>query len=77
MAFHVSGGTTEAVLVTPDKDEILHAEIVASSLDLKGGQAVDRGRGAAGTAVPRRAGTGKAGSLLGIPHQGAPGDEGL
>lgn len=42
LAFHVSGGTTEAVLVTPDKDEILHAEIVASSLDLKGGQAVDR-----------------------------------
>lgn len=42
LAFHVSGGTTEAVLVTPDQDEILHAEIVASSLDLKGGQAVDR-----------------------------------
>ena len=42
LAFHVSGGTTEAVLVTPDENEILHAEIVASSLDLKGGQAVDR-----------------------------------
>ena len=42
LAFHVSGGTTEAVLVTPSREEILHAEIVASSLDLKGGQAVDR-----------------------------------
>lgn len=42
LAFHVSGGTTEAVLVTPDQEEILHAEIVARSLDLKGGQAVDR-----------------------------------
>lgn len=42
LAYHVSGGTTEAVLVTPDPDRIFHCEIVASSLDLKGGQAVDR-----------------------------------
>lgn len=42
IAFHVSGGTTEALLVTPDKDEIVKAQIIAQSLDLKAGQAVDR-----------------------------------
>lgn len=35
IAFHVSGGTTEALLVKPDKDEIIKAEIIAESLDLK------------------------------------------
>ena len=42
IAFHLSGGTTEALLVTPDEDSILRAEIIAQSLDLKAGQAVDR-----------------------------------
>lgn len=42
IAFHVSGGTTEAVYVTPDADSIFNCEIIASSLDLKAGQAVDR-----------------------------------
>ncbi|MBQ8980921.1 MAG: peptidase M22 [Eubacterium sp.] len=42
IAFHLSGGTTEALLVTPDKDEIVKAEIIAESLDLKAGQAIDR-----------------------------------
>lgn len=42
IAFHVSGGTTEALLVTPDKDNIINCEIIASSTDLKAGQAVDR-----------------------------------
>ncbi len=42
LAFHVSGGTTEAVIVSPDKDNILRTQLVASSLDLKAGQAVDR-----------------------------------
>lgn len=42
LAFHVSGGTTDALLVTPHKDEIIKAEMLASSLDLKAGQAVDR-----------------------------------
>ena len=41
-AFHVSGGTTEAVLVTPDDDEIIKAQIVSESTDLKAGQAIDR-----------------------------------
>ena len=42
LAFHVSGGTTEALLVEPHPDEILTARAVARSLDLKAGQAVDR-----------------------------------
>ncbi|MFR5877039.1 MAG: peptidase M22 [Eubacterium sp.] len=42
VAFHLSGGTTEALLVTPDKDEIIKAEIIAESTDLKAGQAIDR-----------------------------------
>ena len=42
LAFHVSGGTTEAVLVTPDSDNIFNCEIVGQTLDLHAGQAVDR-----------------------------------
>ncbi len=42
LAFHVSGGTTDAVLVHPDKEEILSCEVVARSLDLKAGQLIDR-----------------------------------
>ena len=38
LAFHVSGGTTQALLV----DGMLDARLIASSLDLKAGQAVDR-----------------------------------
>ncbi len=42
IAFHVSGGTTEALLVSPDKDEIIKCKLLASSSDLKAGQAIDR-----------------------------------
>lgn len=42
IAFHVSGGTTEAVLVQPDVNKIIKTQLIASSLDLKAGQAVDR-----------------------------------
>ncbi len=42
IAFHLSGGTTEALLVKPDKEKIFNIECVAKSLDLKAGQAVDR-----------------------------------
>ena len=42
IAFHVSGGTTEAVLVKPDKNNIFRAEIVGRTLDLHAGQGVDR-----------------------------------
>lgn len=42
IAFHVSGGTTEAVLVIPDKENIFSTKLAAQSLDLKAGQAIDR-----------------------------------
>ena len=42
LAFHLSGGTTEALLVKPDDNEIIKAEIISQSLDLKAGQAIDR-----------------------------------
>lgn len=42
VAFHLSGGTTEALLVSPDEKEIISVRRIASSLDLKAGQAVDR-----------------------------------
>lgn len=42
IAFHLSGGTTEAVLVRPDCENIISTEIIAKSLDLKAGQAIDR-----------------------------------
>lgn len=38
LAFHVSGGTTQALLV----EGMLDAKLIATSLDLKAGQAVDR-----------------------------------
>ncbi|MDD6727815.1 MAG: peptidase M22 [Eubacteriales bacterium] len=42
IAFHVSGGTTEALYIKPDKENIIKADIVAQSNDLKAGQAIDR-----------------------------------
>lgn len=42
IAFHISGGTTEAVLCTPDKENIFNCRVLLSSSDLKAGQAVDR-----------------------------------
>ncbi len=42
LAFHVSGGTTEALLVTPDQQGMPQTRLAACSLDLKAGQAVDR-----------------------------------
>ncbi len=42
IAFHVSGGTTEAVLVKPDAEKIFKTEIVGRTLDLHAGQAIDR-----------------------------------
>lgn len=42
IAFHVSGGTTEALLVEPDDNEIIKATTIAGSNDLKAGQAIDR-----------------------------------
>lgn len=42
LAFHVSGGTTEAVLVGYDEETVFTAELVAKTLDLNAGQLVDR-----------------------------------
>ena len=42
MAFHVSGGTTDLVLCEPDDERVIKVTPVASSSDLKAGQAVDR-----------------------------------
>lgn len=42
LAFHVSGGTTEAILVSPDKEKIIKTEIAAHTLDLNAGQLIDR-----------------------------------
>lgn len=42
IAFHLSGGTTEALLVTPDEEDIIKTQIIAQSTDLKAGQAIDR-----------------------------------
>ena len=42
LAFHVSGGTTEALLVEPDDRDLFRCTLAASSLDLKAGQAIDR-----------------------------------
>ncbi len=42
LAFHVSGGTTEAILVTPSDKNIIDCEIVAETLDLNAGQLIDR-----------------------------------
>ena len=51
LAFHVSGGTTEALWVSP-KHGKLEVELAASSLDRKGGQAVDRVGGMLGLPFP-------------------------
>lgn len=42
IAFHLSGGTTEALLVKPHKDKIFEISLIAKTLDLKAGQAIDR-----------------------------------
>ena len=42
IAFHISGGTTEMLLVTPDNDTFFSVDIIGGTLDLNAGQAVDR-----------------------------------
>lgn len=42
LAFHVSGGTTDALLVRPDHKSVISCKRVAGSLDLKAGQLIDR-----------------------------------
>lgn len=52
IAFHVSGGTTQALLVEPDKDKIFKISCIGGSNDLKAGQAVDRIGGMMGLDFP-------------------------
>lgn len=52
LAFHVSGGTTDALLVEPDEEEIIRCRVVGRSLDLKAGQLVDRVGGLLGLSFP-------------------------
>ncbi len=42
IAFHVSGGTSEMLLVSPDTERTFNVEIIGETLDLNCGQAVDR-----------------------------------
>ncbi len=42
IAFHVSGGTSEMLLVSPDSERAFDVEIIGETLDLNCGQAVDR-----------------------------------
>lgn len=42
IAFHVSGGTSEMLLVTPDSERAFDIKIIGETLDLNCGQAVDR-----------------------------------
>lgn len=42
LAFHVSGGTTEALLVSPDRERLFTTQIAAKTLDLNAGQVIDR-----------------------------------
>ncbi|MCI8649277.1 MAG: peptidase M22 [Anaerotruncus sp.] len=51
-AFHFSGGTTECLLVRPGNGRCFSIELVAQSLDLKAGQAVDRVGGLLGLSFP-------------------------
>ena len=42
LAFHVSGGTTEAVLAEPDPARVFTVRLLGGTLDLNAGQAIDR-----------------------------------
>ena len=52
LAFHVSGGTTDALLVEPDEECIIRCRVVGHSLDLKAGQLIDRVGGLLGLPFP-------------------------
>ncbi len=52
LAFHVSGGTTDALLVKPHEQTVISCERVAQSLDLKAGQLIDRVGGMLGLPFP-------------------------
>ena len=42
LAWHLSGGTTELLLVTPGEDGMLQAKIIGGTTDISAGQLIDR-----------------------------------
>ena len=52
IAFHVSGGTTDVLLVHPQEQTVIDCTRVAGSLDLKAGQLIDRVGGMLGLSFP-------------------------
>ncbi len=52
LAFHVSGGTTDALYVEPSRDSVISCRVVGHSLDLKAGQLIDRVGGMLGLDFP-------------------------
>lgn len=42
VAFHVSGGTTDIIDVTPDEERLIYPVNIGGSLDINAGQAIDR-----------------------------------
>jgi len=52
LAFHVSGGTTDALLVETDETSFIRCRVVGRSLDLKAGQLIDRVGGMLSLAFP-------------------------
>ena len=52
IAFHLSGGTTDCLLCQPDETYTLGITLLATSSDLKAGQAVDRVGGMLGLPFP-------------------------
>ena len=42
LSFHISGGTTELLLVKPDEDLVINCDIIAATSDLNAGQVIDR-----------------------------------
>ena len=52
LTFHVSGGTTDALLVEPNQDSVISCRVVGHSLDLKAGQLIDRVGGMLGLDFP-------------------------
>lgn len=52
LAFHVSGGTTDLLLVEPDGEKIFKITQIGGSRDLNGGQAIDRTGVKMGLAFP-------------------------
>ena len=52
LAWHLSGGTTELLLVKPGEDGMLEAEIIGGTTDISAGQLIDRAGVALGMQFP-------------------------